>query len=286
MNRTILSQIKRAIRLNLEQLAGQIIESHGAYLSKRDYIFLIRYMHEHSKYPYKVIEYVYYRSAYRWEFDLNNVYHNAIYEAIGRHDPNNLRELLKVKTIDPSADRYGNHPISWAATNENAKINTEIVRMLLDDDRIDPSINNDIAIRFASLRGRAGAVRMLLKDGRVDPSSTDNNAIRAASGYGHIEVVHALLEDGRANPSALNNEAIRDASENGYVKVVQLLLEDDRVDPSDHENLAIVWACAEGHIEVVRMLLADSRVVQAGLARAIARMKNNTEIYDLLMKAK
>ena len=52
MNRNICNQIKRAIKSNLEDKAGQIIESGGLYLSKRDLTRLITYMDKIKMYRY------------------------------------------------------------------------------------------------------------------------------------------------------------------------------------------------------------------------------------------
>jgi ankyrin repeat protein len=54
----------------------------------------------------------------------------------------------------------------------------------------------------------------------VDPSADNNWAIRLASCNGHVEVVRLLLNDNRVNPSELDNYAIRWASHNGHVEVV------------------------------------------------------------------
>jgi len=81
------------------------------------------------------------------------------------------------------------------------------------------------------------AVQILLNDSRVDPSTDDNYAIRGASANGHAGVVMLLLQLAKANgvdPSAADNEAIKWASEREarHVKVVRALLADNRVDPS------------------------------------------------------
>src|SRR5690606_36616559 len=60
-------------------------------------------------------------------------------------------------------------------------------------------------LRYASREGNLEVVQELLKDIRVDPSAEDNFAIRGASSYGHLEVVRELLKDKRVDPSALNN---------------------------------------------------------------------------------
>jgi len=68
----------------------------------------------------------------------------------------------------------------------------------------------------------------LLSDSRVDPSDNNNEAIKYASENGHSEVVELLLSNSRVDPSDVNNEAIRLTSGNGYLKVVKLLLSDSR----------------------------------------------------------
>ena len=79
---------------------------------------------------------------------------------------------------------------------------------------------------------RADIVAIMIGDSRVDPSTDNNYAIRLASRYGHVEVVKVLLQDPRVDTSADDNAAIRWASENRRVEVVKVLLQDPRVNPS------------------------------------------------------
>ncbi len=48
-----------------------------------------------------------------------------------------------------------------------------------------PDINNNEAIRISSERGNTEAVRSLLRDPKVDPSANYNHTIRTASSHGH-----------------------------------------------------------------------------------------------------
>lgn len=82
----------------------------------------------------------------------------------------------------------------------------------------------------ACATGAAEMVRAFLKGGDVDPSDNDNFAIRIASERGHVGVVRALLEDRRADPTVLRHECFYRASRFGFDQVVRLLLDDDRVD--------------------------------------------------------
>ena len=118
-------------------------------------------------------------------------------------------------------------------------------------------------------RGHDEVVELLLENPRVDPSAEDNYAIRKASQAGEVEVVKLLLKDPRVDPSANYNDAIGIASRNGHHKVVELLLNDPRVDPTDEANEAIRMASYQGHHKVVEILVKDPRVdPSAGLGFA------------------
>lgn len=82
----------------------------------------------------------------------------------------------------------------------------EIVRMLLDDpDLCDVNTNYSGALRLAAARGHADIVKMLLEDGRADPTICNSDALSWAAIYGHQHVIDLLLADGRVDPNALQN---------------------------------------------------------------------------------
>ncbi len=102
------------------------------------------------------------------------------------------------------------------------------VKILLKDKNIDSS-NRNSAFHWASRNGRLETVVELLKDLQVDPSANDDEAIREASAWGHLEIVKLLLKDERVDPSANNNDAILLASSYGNPEIVKELLKDSRV---------------------------------------------------------
>ena len=53
-----------------------------------------------------------------------------------------------------------------------------MIKLLLDDGRIDPSINNNFAIRIASSNGHFNIVKLLLNDTRVDLKFTLFNSTK------------------------------------------------------------------------------------------------------------
>ena len=165
---------------------------------------------------------------------------------------------------------------------------TDVVQLVLGDDRVDPAGHIDgaswepaiqqgagllrigrripglaprnTAIRMASHFGYTGIVELLLVDGRVDPASDYHYSIRVAAEYGHTEILGLLLNDGRANPAAGDNQPIRHAMERGDARVVEMLLEDGRADAVADHSQSFWGALRRGHAGVVRALLADGRV--------------------------
>jgi hypothetical protein len=167
---------------------------------------------------------------------------------------------------------------------------TEIVRRMLP--QVDPAVQDNEAIKFASWNGHIEVVRLLLADIRVDPGAEYNQPIMWASFNGHTEVVQELLKHPRVNPAVFHNRAIVWACKKGHVKVVEVLLKDKRVNPADgleneNGNEAFRWACEHGHVKVVEVLLKDKRVNPAAVENEAFRMacKNRDEkLIDMLLR--
>jgi hypothetical protein len=166
--------------------------------------------------------------------------------------------LLAFQVISPLDHRNRKYPfgaLEWAVDHNKILA----VASLLRDPRIDPSRNENHAIRLAC-DGHQEITEMLLKDPRVDPSVYNSLTIQNASYKGHTAIVEMLLKDKRVDPSVYNNYAIRYASRNGHERIVEMLLQDTRVDPSDGDNAAIQYASRSNYRRIVEMLLKDERV--------------------------
>jgi hypothetical protein len=161
---------------------------------------------------------------------------------------------------------------------------TELLDLLLFDERVDPTVDDMCAIRFASQYGHLAVVDRLLQDKRADPSVANNSAIRLASHFGHLAVVDRLLQDPRVDPSAANNWAIQRASGYGHLAVVDRLLQDARVDPSAANNSAIRNASWNGHLAVVDRLLQDPRVDGRVLKPTQGSRNGHLAIVDRLLQ--
>jgi hypothetical protein len=166
--------------------------------------------------------------------------------------------VVELFLVDPRVDPTSedNRAIRYASRNGHESV----VKLLLADPRVDPAALDNDAIRCASQRGHANVVKVLLAEPRVDPAALDNDAIQLATRGRHVRVLKTLLADPRTDPGASHNSAFRVASVNGFTRVVKLLLADPRVDPAALGNEAIRKASALGHVGVVTLLLADPRV--------------------------
>lgn len=114
------------------------------------------------------------------------------------------------------------HKHIHTTTPEDLREMIDIFRVRLDGD-------DNYLIRWASINGHLGVVHLLLNDNMVDPTVQNNQPIRCASLFGHLEIVRLLLNDKRVDPEAMVNLAIHWASKYGHHEVVCLLLSDDRV---------------------------------------------------------
>lgn len=65
----------------------------------------------------------------------------------------------------------------------------DILRILLDDSRLDPGMNDNSALVYAVQRGHENIIDMLISDPRVDPSARNNMIIKLACQYCSEKIV-------------------------------------------------------------------------------------------------
>lgn len=165
------------------------------------------------------------------------------------------------------------------------KSQCEVVKLLLEDKRMDPNDNIDLLI-YACADGqeRAEVVRLLLEDGRWDPTRQDDSCLWEAVRNGHLETVRLLLQDGRTDPDAhLMGNLVR-LADKGRVDILELFLLDPRVDPVMDNSWPMTRACEAGQTEVVRLLLRDGRCdIIANRCIERAWYGGHTDVIRLLM---
>lgn len=85
-----------------------------------------------------------------------------------------------------------------------------------------------LAMMSAIRAKRSKVVRLLLNDKRIDPNDHNGGFLVEASARDETKVVKVLLSDKRVEPCANRNLAIESASENGHERVVKLLLDHEK----------------------------------------------------------
>ena len=101
--------------------------------------------------------------------------------------------------------------------------NVELVRALLKSKRVNPAIDNNYCIKFASEFGHQEIVKMLLNEPTVNPAAEDNKAIIFAARHGRLSVIKLLMTDRRVNCKARNQEALKQAKDRKQWDVVEYL---------------------------------------------------------------
>jgi ankyrin repeat protein len=107
----------------------------------------------------------------------------------------------KILTINDKA----NHMLYYIAKNNLS--NTELIQVF----------------KSAVENGSNKCVNYLIHDFEVDPSFENNWALRNAAQYGQHKIVESLLCDDRVDKNVNNNEALNLAIHNGHTKVIELL---------------------------------------------------------------
>ena len=200
------------------------------------------------------------------KFDLSYTY-DILRTAVYREDVDVIRVLLADDRMDPT------NLLEIAALNGNL----EIFKLLLAHPRVlahPPNCAKGIFLSAVST-GNTEIVKLLLAHPRADPSDQDNQAIIDAASLGNLEIFKLLLQDPRVNPADKKSQAIILAAKNGHLEIVKLLLANTIGNPADQNNQAIRFATFNGHEKTVRLLLSDPRVVNPQmkyLAKRIRKM--------------
>ena len=136
--------------------------------------------------------------------------------------------------------------------------NTEVVRRLLDDPRVDPDNTQSNLLAMAA-RGRPEMLKILLADGRTDPADDEENYILSECVEEHwTECLQILLADPRVDLSVNKNQILLIATKFGYADIVELLLADERVIEADvdtEDDFGIEGAVLGSHVETLKLIL-------------------------------
>lgn len=167
-----------------------------------------------------------------------------------------VEELIRWGASPISKDAYGRTPLSHASEAGNEVV----VKMFLDDPRVDPNAKDswgETSLSLAAWRGHEAIVQLLINTGKVaDP----NSPLLYAAEKGHEAVVRVLLNVDNVDLNTRDKNGKTSlilAAEKGYKAVVQSLLDTGKVDVDVEDcsgKTALLYARENGHRDVVEML--------------------------------
>lgn len=148
-----------------------------------------------------------------------------------------------------------------------------VVKLLLNDIRMDPTIRQCQVVRQASEYGFKVLVDIFLQDDRVVTSGGHQAAFDGAAAFGSLALFEELICLDTVDPSSDENHAIRSAAKRNDTRMIQLLLQNPSVDPSAKKNDALVTAACLGHEPAVDLLVADARIYINGMIPVVSQQQ-------------
>ena len=121
----------------------------------------------------------------------------------------------------------------------------------------------------AASEGHEGIVKLLLDDGRLDPSAKDRygrTPLHCAASGGHDNIVRLLLDREDVDPDVKDMSMVTplsDAAISGHTGIMRLLLGSDKVDPDTRDSMQrtpLSHASVSGEPAAVSLLLATGKV--------------------------
>jgi len=137
-----------------------------------------------------------------------------------QHGYTRLVDLLILHGADPSAD---NNAAIDHAIQTNHLVMT---KLLLSYASTNPDVTN---FSLVCKRRQIKMIRLLLNDGRIDAGKDCSRCLRDAANAGDLEVVSLLMDDPRVDPSANHDEAVWNAVAHEDWQMVRMLRRDPRV---------------------------------------------------------
>ena len=155
-----------------------------------------------------------------------------------------LQKILKEPTFNPQ---------SQLNTVIHGRI-PEVLQIFLNDPRVDPSDDHNIAFLLAVESGSVAMVNLLLADPRVDPTDYDMRDDWVT------EECHESEEQWQTLDSKYRQAALKIAVMKEDTSMVKRLLQDPRIDPTHNDYFALELAAETSQDDILEALLADPRV--------------------------
>jgi len=132
-----------------------------------------------------------------------------------------------------------------------------VKQIILFNNNINVSANNDEALRLACSNGYIEVVKYLIEiKPNINISVNEDEPFRNACIYGHLDVIKLLIEyKPDINISARDNDAFYLACTNGHLEIIRYIRElKPELDITFDDNISFTSSCDEGHLHIIRQL--------------------------------
>ena len=140
---------------------------------------------------------------------------------------------------DKMTDAFILNEFGWACRRKN----TKVIKCFLNlDFESVPRLNTDMCghiLEYSCKTGDYKLVKILLEDGRIDPETNRNYCIKKACKYNRLKVVELLLDDGRANPNA-GGMPLFYATAKHNKRIIEALMSDWRIKTYNKDHLYVL----------------------------------------------
>jgi hypothetical protein len=189
-----------------------------------------------------------------------------------------LSYLLKETNINPNkSSYYSKEPIVIACNNDNE----QSIRLLIEDSRVDPSINNNEALLNAIKIHSIDIITLLLNDNRVTPSNNPEILMEAINRkdldiFKKIAAYDSVDFKGDSYDYYFKKPLYASISR-GFLYAVDFLVNQKHINPSLNNNEHIIEANKKGEGEISELLFKDKRVFNT-------LKKNDEKLFNKLNK--
>ena len=139
------------------------------------------------------------------------------------------------------------------------------------------------ALTIASKNNYPEVVKLLLNDPRIDPSADNQCAVKQASNGEYIEVLKLLLKDHRVDPHIYKNAVIHAVIRSNDLKAIKILLNNNQINVSQEGQYLFDLSLQYNNVEAIKLLLYDYHIVpgKSSFSKGNKEIKKVIETYEL-----
>jgi len=144
------------------------------------------------------------------------------------------------------------------------------VENLIRNQLCDPSMNDDEAIAYAAYMGRVQIIRLLMNDARVDVNANNQEAFRLALSKQNKSVIKVFLRDARFRPNLAPFDRVSQMIFDSLSTSFRLMIDDGRLDVCTTDN----WAYRFVRCPKIEDMLVNDVRVRSSLSTSHIREKH------------